>query len=111
MASATGPASGMTRMLAALENLKLFLPLAADLSRWFLVLDTNVFVHFDPFRNEIDHDKWCEILEVPHDTNLQLVVPVLVLDELDEHTHSRDRKLSTRARAAQRHLDHSSITS
>lgn len=94
----------MERLRTALEHLKLFSPLTAP-SPSPLVLDTNVFLNFDPFREEIDQAKWCEIAQVPKNAEFRLVVPALILDELDRLAHSGDRRLSRRARAAQGHLD------
>jgi PIN domain len=93
------------RLQAALEDLRLFQPMAdADPPAVPLVWDTNVLVHFDPFREELDQAAWCEIAQVPPGAGFRVVIPVLVLDELDRAAHSGDRRMNKRARAAQRHL-------
>jgi PIN domain len=94
----------LERVRTALAHLKLFSPLVYP-SRSLLVLDTNVFVHFDPFRDEIDQAKWCEIARKPKGAEFRLVVPVVVLDELDRRAHSGDRNVNRRGRAALSHLD------
>ena len=94
----------LERLQAALAHLKLFMPLVYP-SPSLLVLDTNVFVHFDPFRYEIDQAKWCEIVQMPKRAEFRLIVPVVVLDELDRRAHSGDRNVNRRARAALSHLD------
>jgi hypothetical protein len=88
----------------ALAHLELFSPLSQS-DGWPLVLDTNVLVHFDPFREEITRAKWQEIAQLPDSPEVRLIIPALVLDELDQLAHSGDRKLNRRARAAQANLD------
>jgi hypothetical protein len=94
----------LERLQTALAHLKLFMPLVYP-SPSLLVLDTNVFVHFDPFREEIDQAKWCEVVQMPKGAEFRLIVPVVVLDELDRRAHSGDRNVNRRARAALSHLD------
>ena len=94
----------LERLKVALAHLELFSPLSQS-DGWPLVLDTNVLVHFDPFREEITRAKWREIAQLPESPEVRLIVPALVLDELDQLAHSGDRKLNRRARSAHGHLD------
>jgi hypothetical protein len=94
----------LERLKLALAHLELFSPLSQS-DGWPLVLDTNVLVHFDPFREEITRAKWQKIAQLPESPEVRLIVPALVLDELDQLAHSGDRKLNRRARTGQANLD------
>jgi len=92
------------RLQTALDHLRLFLPLADRLG-CPLILDTNVLIHFDPLREQIDQARWYDITQAPGGAGFRLIIPVLVLDELDRHAHSGNRRLSRRARAVLGDLD------
>jgi hypothetical protein len=94
----------LERLKDTLAHLELFVPLSGS-DAWPLVLDTNVLVHFDPFREEVTRAKWREIAQLPESPDVRLIVPALVLDELDQLAHSGDRNLNRRARQAQANLD------
>jgi hypothetical protein len=68
-------------------------------------VDTNVLLHFDPFREDIDQARWLAITRLPPGAPLRLIIPHPVLDELDKHSHSGDKRLARRAREVQRTLD------
>jgi hypothetical protein len=70
------------RLRTACGHLELFRPLTEP-GAMPIVLDTNVYLNFDPFRGEIDKSKWWEIAHAAKGSEFRLVVPVLVLDELD----------------------------
>lgn len=56
-----------------------------------LVLDTNVFLHSNLF-TEID---WAK--EFNYDEQVRLIVPLIVLDELDDKTFSQNKQIAKRA--------------
>ncbi len=70
-----------------------------------VVLDTNVVLHFDPLGEHIDQDQWLAITRLPADAPLRLIIVHQVLDELDRHSHSGNKRLAGRARDAQRTLE------
>jgi len=57
------------------------------------VLDTNVLLHY--FRME--QVRWTELLA---DTEVRIVVPVVVLDEIDNKRYAESRRIRERARRA-----------
>jgi hypothetical protein len=85
-------------------HLQLYLPFA-DLPGSPVILDTNVLLHFDPFREEIDQARWLVITRLPPGAPLRVIIAHQVLDELDKHSHSGDKRLARRAREVQRTLD------
>jgi hypothetical protein len=93
----------LERLQEALDHLRLFEPMTGIYGAP-LVLDTSVFVDFDPLADRIDRERWGKITGVTR-MDLRLVVPVLVLDELDSLAHTGDRKKNAKARAALNVLD------
>ena len=73
---------------------------------WFIALDTNFYLHYKTPK-DID---WKELLAANKRDVFSIVVPQIVLRELDKHKDSREGKNRKRARKAQR-LMHDAIDS
>jgi hypothetical protein len=84
-------------LLSTVERLESYRQLAQQPGK-ILVLDTNTFMHCSLF-TEI---RWCDEFNVGA---VRLVLPLLVLDELDDKTFSAHARLSKRASKVLRTLD------
>ena len=70
----------------------------------YAFLDTNVFLHYQPF----DQIKWTEVLGT---TNVVLVATPVVIRELDEHKDQhRISAIRDRARAALKKIEHIALS-
>jgi PIN domain len=93
------------RLEEALDHLRLFEPMMRYRHGSPVVLDTNVLVNFDPLSDRISYDRWLEITGIRRGAQLWVVIPHIVIDEIDWLSHSGDRKLNVKARKAMRALD------
>lgn len=93
------------RLEEALDHLRLFEPMMKYRHGEPLVLDTNVLVNFYPLSDRIDYDRWLEITGHRRGAQLWVVIPHIVIDEIDGLSHTGDRKLNFKARKAMRALD------
>jgi hypothetical protein len=92
------------RFQETLDHLQLFEPMARHV-QIPVVLDTNVLVNFDPLSDRISYERWLEITGQRWPAEFQVVIPVLVIDEIDGFAHTGDRKLNVKARKALSSLD------
>lgn len=87
------------RLSAAVEEFQ------SDLLRWrrpgrVVVPDTNVYLHHPtPF----DETDWHQVLGT--DESLRIVVPLVIVDELDRHKHSGKQEVRARARVTLKAID------
>jgi hypothetical protein len=93
------------RLQETLDHLQLFEPMARGSLRMPVVLDTNVLVNFDPLSDRITYERWLEITGHRWPAEFQVVIPILVIDEIDRFAHTGDRKLNLKARKALSGLD------
>jgi hypothetical protein len=81
------------RLKGWVEVLSSYGHLADRLGQAVAVLDTNTFMHYRLF-TEIP---WCDVLDRQRVTSVRLVVPLIVLDELDGKSYSANKRLAKRA--------------
>ena len=58
----------------------------------YIVLDTNIFIHFRDF-DQID---WKSILNSKED--FLILIPPIIIDELDSHKYNKNPKISKRVK-------------
>jgi PIN domain len=87
----------LERIISDLQSLELSLRLHGDDE--VAIPDTNVFLH----SAAIDQLDWATMF--PETTVVRIVILHIVLDELDKHSHSYQKTLSSQARAAIQKID------
>jgi PIN domain len=94
----------MARLEKTRDHLRLFEPMTRRYGEP-VVLDTNVLVNFDPLSDRISYDRWLEITGHRNRIPFSVVIPALVIDEMDRFSHTGDRTLNVKARKALSGLD------
>jgi hypothetical protein len=92
------------RLQETLDHLQLVEHIASRFGQP-VVLDTNVFINFDPLSEHIPYERWLAITGCRPPAEFHVVIPALVIDEIDRLAHTGDRKLNIKARTALGTLD------